>query len=297
MIGVANHCASLDGIILRMERQSDTMVIGTSTRSQRGILVLSTPNTTLPTPVASSHRTLLVAVLGGLGLAAVLTLIALLRYPESSQQLPATIIFAGGALGVLLVLAAWVIVRGTRPQTPEANRALQIGSRIGLIGGVLWVIEISFNNILPPEISVPHRDTVDNIFWLAIVLLQLVAAILGAAQTKRFTTGVIVGLWGGFISGLMACLAGLALVVFGIDLLLRDPLAQAEYALRGSASGAPDMATYVARDTTAGAFGHLVLLGIIAGLLLGVLGGGIGRLLSRRTPGIQYALETSHDKL
>lgn len=258
--------------------------------------MLSTPNTTVPTPVPSSHRTLLVAVLTGLGLAAILTLIALLRYPDSAQQLPATIVFAGGAFGVLLVLAAWVILRGTRPRTPEANRAIQIGSRIGLIGGVLWVIEISFNNILPPDVSVPHRDTVDNIFWIAIVLLQLVAAIIGAAQTKRFATGVIIGLWGGFISGLMACLAGLALVVFRIDLLLRDPLAQAEYALRGSTSGTSDMATYFARDTTAGAFGHLVLLGIIVGLLLGVLGGGIGRLLSRRATDIQVAPEASHSK-
>jgi hypothetical protein len=45
------------------------------------------------------------------------------------------------------------------------------------------------------------------------------------------------------------------------------------------------MATYFARDTAAGAYGHLVLLGVIAGLLLGALGGWIGTLAARMRRG------------
>lgn len=247
---------------------------------------MSSELVTPPASVVTSSlpRVLRIGLLSGLGLAALMTAIALLRYPGSAQQMPTTIIFAVGAFGVLLVLALWVVLRATHPKTPEAYQALRLGSRAGLAGGILWVLEIGFNNLLPAAISVPRRDTVDNIFWLLIVLIILIASAVGAARTKRLATGGAIGLWSGFISGLLACLAGLALVVFRIDLILSDPLAQAEYALRGPTSGVPDITTYFARDTMAGAFGHLTLLGIFMGLLLGVIGGGIGRLRARRIP-------------
>lgn len=246
------------------------------------------PNSPIPSAKSSTqstqstqftHSPIRTGLLIGLGMIAALTLIGLVRYPGGNQLLPSTILFAGGAFGVLLVLVIWVAFRGTRPRTIEGHQALQIGSRTGALCGVLWLIEISFNNIVPPDISVPHRDLVDNIFWLIIVAITLLAAIIGSVRTKRFASGVTIGMWSGFISGMFACLAGLSLVVFRIDLLLRDPLAQAEYAVRGPTSGAPDMATYFARDTMAGGFGHLVLLGIIMGVLLGFFGGGIGRVI------------------
>lgn len=233
--------------------------------------MVSAPATPISTAAPPSFRLLRTGVLLALALAAVLTAIALLRYPGSARQMPTTILFAVGAFGVLILLAAWVALIGTRPTTDAAQRALALGSRTGLAAGILWILEISFNNVLPPAISVPQRDTVDNIVWLVIVLMIFATSIIGAIKTASFSSGVLIGLWSGLVSGLLACLAGLALVVFRIDLLLRDPLAQAEYTIRGPSSGAPDMASYFARDTMAGAFGHLVLLGIIAGLLLGVL--------------------------
>jgi hypothetical protein len=114
--------------------------------------------------VASSlPRALRIGLLSGLGLAALMTLFALLRYPGNAQQMPTTIIFAVGAFGVLLVLALWVALRATHPRTPEAYQALRMGSRAGLAGGTLWFLEIGFNNLLPAAISVSRRDTVDNI--------------------------------------------------------------------------------------------------------------------------------------
>jgi hypothetical protein len=75
----------------------------------------------------------------------------------------------------------------------------------------------------------------------------------------------------------------LCLICFGMDFLARDPLALVEYAARGQESGAPDLRTYLAYETLAGALGHLFVLGIGAGVLLGALAGGIGRALKALT--------------
>jgi hypothetical protein len=88
----------------------------------------------------------------------------------------------------------------------------------------------------------------------------------------------------GLVSGLLACLTGLLLVATGMRLLTRDPLLIAEYAARGPASGAPDLATYVAYETLAGALGHLLVLGLAMGALLGALGGLLGRGLAAARP-------------
>jgi hypothetical protein len=222
-----------------------------------------------------------------------LTTVVLLRYPGGPRATATTVALSVLAYGALVALAVGVWWSAGQARTPEAPGALALGGVMGLAAGALWLAEISFNNVLPPELSVPHRDLVDNLFWLATVLLTLAAAVAAARRARRTSAGVLAGAWVGLLSGLLACLYGLALVVFRLDLILRDPLARAEFAVRGPTSTTPDMATYLARDTTAGAFGHLVLLGVIVGLLLGALGGAIGTLAARaaRRIGAQSAPE------
>jgi hypothetical protein len=230
---------------------------------------------------AAWQRALLWGTLGGLGAVAALAAAVLLRYPGGPRARMATLVFAALAYSAVAVLAygAWWSVR--RATSAEARVAQTLGAIAGLCAGAIWLVEISFNNLLPPELSVPQRDQVDNIFWLATVVLMLGAAGATGYLTGRARDGMLAGAWSGLLSGLLACLYGLGLVVFRLDLILRDPLAQAEFAQRGPASLTPDMATYFARDTAAGAFGHLALLGVIAGLLLGAIGGGGGALAAR----------------
>jgi hypothetical protein len=151
------------------------------------------------------QRALLWSTLAGLGAVATLTTVVLLRYPGGERARAATLAFA----------------------------VLALGSAAGLAAGALWLAEISFNNVLPPDLSVPRRDLVDNLFWLATVLLTLAAAIAAGWSGGRLSAGTLAGAWAGLLSGLIACLYGLALVVFRLDLILRDPLAQAEFAVRG----------------------------------------------------------------
>ena len=94
-------------------------------------------------------------------------------------------------------------------------------------------------------------------------------------------------MWSGFVSGLVACLMGLLLVVVWMRLLLRDPLAISEWAALGASNGAPDMATYLAYETMTGAIGHLTVLGVAMGLLLGLIGSLVeygAALLKQRAP-------------
>jgi len=123
--------------------------------------------------------------------------------------------------------------------------------------------------------------------WAIIAIGILGLSVMGAYRTRRVWPGIRVGVWSGFVSGLVACLMGLLLVVVWMRLLLRDPLAISEWAALGASNGAPDMATYLAYETMTGAIGHLTVLGMAMGLLLGLIGSLVGwgmALLTRRAP-------------
>ena len=127
----------------------------------------------------------------------------------------------------------------------------------------------------------PGRDHIDNAFWAFIAIGILIASVVAAYSSGRLKNGIAVGTWSGFVSGAVACLTGLALDVFGMSLLLRDPVNLAEWANRAKGSTAPTMASYFAYETLAGALLHLVVLGVGMGLVLGVAGGTLGKLAKR----------------
>jgi hypothetical protein len=148
---------------------------------------------------------------------------------------------------------------------------------VGIILGILWVVEISINNFIAPPL--PARDIVDNIFWAVIALVIFVFTTVCAYRAKRFASGMEAGIWSGLVSGIFACCMALALIVFGMHFITHDPLNITEWAARGTNTSAPTMAAYYAYETFAGAFGHLTILGIFMGLLLGLLGGTVGRAI------------------
>ncbi|GHO55090.1 hypothetical protein KSB_35650 [Ktedonobacter robiniae] len=147
---------------------------------------------------------------------------------------------------------------------------------MGLGAGLFWTAEISMNNIL--MFGLPLRDILDDLFWAVIALIILGASLQWTYKTNDIHIGMNVGFWSGLSSGAIACLTGLIFVVFGMPLLLHDPLNLAEWSARGATSGAPNMAVYFAYQTLAGALGHLVVLGAMMGLVLGLLGGALGKV-------------------
>jgi len=205
-----------------------------------------------------------------------------LRYPRGAIPGGAGPILASGV--ALAVFAAWAVLtwRGSRRPAPAfRNSGRQFGVAVGLGCGALWVLEISFNNFVDPSLSTASsRLYVDDGTWALVAVLILLAS-FRIARRGGFGSGVRVGAWSGFVSGLVSCLMALVLVNFLMPFLLRDPLNIEEYKAQ---TNAPDMATYFAYETTAGALGHLLVLGCAMGALLGAAGGALGSLMRVRTP-------------
>jgi hypothetical protein len=135
------------------------------------------------------------------------------------------------------------------------------------------------NNVIQPRL--PLRDYLDNIFWAIIALLILYVSFKDAFNERKIFAGIKAGFFSGFASGIVACITALALICFGMKLLLlKDPVNIAEWADMKNKTAYPTMASYFAYQTFAGAIMHLVFLGIVMGLLLGIIGGLLGKLFS-----------------
>ena len=178
-------------------------------------------------------------------------------------------------LVILLCVAGflWFYRRHANQRGLSRTTSQAIGLGIGL--GFLWIIEIGINNLVAPPL--PARDIVDNVFWGVIAFAILILALWRAYQVNSLVQGIGAGLWSGFASGVLACSMALGMIVFGMGFITHDPLNIQEWATRGSSSVAPTMAAYFAYETLTGAFGHLVVLGIAMGGVLGTVGSIMGK--------------------
>jgi hypothetical protein len=199
---------------------------------------------------------------------ALLTPVIALKYSYNAV----TTLESAGAFLLLLGAAA---ILGLPWRQPARRPGGAIG--FGLLVGLLWAVEIGINNFLAPPL--PGRDIIDNLFWAAIAVLILFGSLAAAYRARRFRAGAAFGWWSGIASGAVACSMALAVIVFGMKYLLQDPLNLAEWAARLPEETAPSMAAYFAYQTLAGGLMHLVVLGAGMGLLLGALGGGIGKVI------------------
>ena len=182
---------------------------------------------------------------------------------------PFLTLYGIGFLVIAATLAAtWAL--GVGKFAVAFSRDLSLGLALGL----LWTIEIGFNNILAWPVA--QRDVVDNLFWGVIALAILAGAASATYQSGRLMRGVFSGALMGLASGSVACCTALLLIVFGMPLLLSDPVNQAEWAAVAKQTDVRSMSDYFARETFAGALGHLVVLGVAMGIMLGVIGGLIG---------------------
>lgn len=217
-----------------------------------------------------SWKILRISLLGSL----LLVLWTFFLYRGTNWPLGVQGIEAVGAFVLLLAINLSLFL--PKRKTADLNFFHQKSVTLGLLTGLLWTIEIGMNNILQP--GLPLRDILDDLFWAVIALIIVGASARYAYRTNEIRIGMKVGFWSGLSSGAVACLTGLFLVVAGMQFLLHDPLNNAEWSARGATSGAPNMATYFAYQTLAGALLHLVVLGAVMGIVLGLVGGAFGKL-------------------
>lgn len=231
-------------------------------------------------------------------IAAALTAVILVRHSAPERGDIAAVILAV----VSLVALAATMMRLRRAPQHSATldiEARNVGAWWGVGGGLLWVAEIAYNNFVSASdrvtdvVALVHRrDRVDDIMWTLVVVCILLASVR-ASRRGGWRAGVRAGSWSGLVSGAFACVMALSIVVFAMPALLGDPVNRAEYADLVRVSGAephgahvaPRMADYFAFETLAGAYGHLWILGLVMGALIGSLGGLVGSASARTRRG------------
>jgi hypothetical protein len=177
----------------------------------------------------------------------------------------------------LAAVAWWLTGRSGRP---DQRVVLTWGLGSGLVLGGLWIAEIAFNNLTPHTVSTAGtRGVLDNVTW-AVVGTGTIAVAGGiAARTRRWRSGLRTGAWSGVGSGLGAALGGALLLAFFRTFVEDDPLMRGEWRLRNPGV---DMSLYVTRETMAGVGGHLWVLGVAQGALLGLLASSVTLAVIRR---------------
>lgn len=190
-----------------------------------------------------------------------------------------TRIASGAAIAVMAAVSAVLWLAHKRSSHLHDDDTAARGARLGFWLGLAWCVEIGINNLLAPPM--PARDIIDDLFWAGIAAAIFVQALLTGIRPKSFACAVRVGAWSGIASGMLACTAALSLIVFGMRFMLHDPLNVAEWNAVRANQSAPSMAHYFAFETLAGAFGHLLVLGLAMGSLLGLVAAIFGTVATK----------------
>lgn len=189
---------------------------------------------------------------------------------------------------ILLAIGVWWLSR--RSDVPDQSLVRRLGLGVGLFLGGVWIVEIGLNNLTPPSwATAATRGVLDNAVWAFVGLATAGFAAFAASTTGRFRTGLRVGVWSGVGSGVGAALGGALLLAFFRWSVERDPLMMSEYARLGAGF---DFPAYVTKETMAGVGGHLWVIGVAQGALLGAIGAALGWLLWRARKNSSVGLRT-----
>jgi hypothetical protein len=204
------------------------------------------------------------ALLGLIALAVAAAVASMVRYPGMLKaNIETSIYLAILAIGLALAVAAATL--GTRTGSPIWRGAMRDGFRWGLLFGALWIVEMTVAN-LAYDFGAWTRVPYFAATW-AVWLSTVVAGAVSARRYRRWWAGTLVGGWSGLVSGLIGLATMPALALVAMPVLLRDPQNLNEL------SGAGDLSTAIATDFLAAGINHLVIVGMVVGLVLASIGG------------------------
>jgi hypothetical protein len=183
---------------------------------------------------------------------------------------------AEGCLLAIIMLSAIVFLLW-KQRHRFINELQKKNVTIGLLFGLIWMTEITVNNLIHPGLSL--RNNIGNILFSVIAVLIFINSLMDAYHTDTFSDGLKAGFWSGLSSGAVACFTALIIVVLGMKYILLDPLKINDWETIKETSGSAGMPVYYAYRTFSTAIMHLFVLGALMGSILGIFGGLAGKIL------------------
>ncbi len=176
---------------------------------------------------------------------------------------------------VLLIVYALLVVWATSRADPLRQRILQIGTPLGLLGGMVQIVHMLLENLVNFGAA---NGTVTLSSMLLTFLLWGVAGYRASHTTKSIGLGALTGSWSALVTMLVAVTFGFALLYSSIPRL--DYVATWPEFQR---SGWEDVHAFSIANTLDSGFSHL-LIGPIVGVLFGGVAGIIARFQHKPQP-------------
>jgi hypothetical protein len=159
----------------------------------------------------------------------------------------------------------------------------KLSTIFGLLIGAMWIGEVLLGNLGGTSIFGNLRGFHPHVYalgpWLALSAVGVTAmgGAVAAYQTRSIGVALRVGLWSGLISGVIALVTIVSVVVLFHDAVMKDPSNIHEFA-RGAhhVPSEAELPRFIHADGLAGGVNHLWI-----GPLLGVTVGGVGAVMGK----------------
>jgi hypothetical protein len=178
---------------------------------------------------------------------------------------PAVLLAAYGATGLVLLA-----------KRSEAGRsAVRIGSRLGILTGVLWMINLAMETFA--TLATPLAALISSAFFVTAFLLWGLAGFLTARETRSLGYGLAAAVWSAMLTVLMTVTFGFLLMDVALPHLASQEITDPDFVR----SQWNSVTLFAIANTLNAGFSHLLEAPIIA-LVFGLMGSGLGRLTTRR---------------
>ena len=191
---------------------------------------------------------------------------------DSPLWMPGGVVYVVEAT-VPLVIYGLIFFWAPSLRVMQGGRALQSGTTIGVIGGVLHIIHRALENF---GRRVGENTTVTLAFMLGGFMIWGLAGYLVAREPGDIKAGILASCWSAMVSVVMAVTFGLALMTANIP----SPSYVATWS-EFKQSGWANAHAFAITNSFEAVLSHLVI-GPIAGAVFGLLGVGIAKLLPGR---------------
>ena len=167
----------------------------------------------------------------------------------------------------------------------QRGPALQVGTVVGIIGGILQIIQLTLENF---GRRIGENSSVTLAFMLGGFLIWGVAGYWVTRKTGEVKAGLVASCWSAMVSVLMAVTFGLVLMTANVP----SPAYVSTWS-EFKQSGWSNAHAFAIANSLEAVLSHLVT-GPIVGTIFGILGVGIAKLLPGRSALSQFPSNAKH---